>query len=432
MSTGELINKKYILIKHIGSGMFSKIWLCINIENYKYYAIKIFIKSTDFMGENEIANLELLKKFDNKYCVSYIEHFAFNDTIYIVQDLLAGSLSDIMKNQYPQGFPIAFIKKITKELLLACQHIHNNVKIVHADIKPENILLHGCTIEMENIMERINEKIHHLKNNNKNNKNKNKNKSENSKILTKKIIKIIEDLFTIEEETDMSSESSCGSDYASDFSVYTDSDISSTHSSSIDRYYIESDNSSIYNNGSQNDPHKNFIDEKYIKNPHIILADFGNCFQKEVDDLIKYKDVQTRNYRAPEIILRLPFDELIDIWSIGCTIYELATNKILFDPHKSNHISSDIQHLYDIQCLFGIFPTEYYSSRKKNIFFQHKYLLKGFNEYKFVNFGEKIKNNMINKIQNDDLDNLTNFLLKTFSYSQRPSAEKLLKDKFVH
>jgi len=43
----------------------------------------------------------------------------------------------------------------------------------------------------------------------------------------------------------------------------------------------------------------------------------------------------SRFYRAPEIILGLPYDGAIDVWSIGCTLYELYTGRILF-PGRSN------------------------------------------------------------------------------------------------
>jgi len=59
----------------------------------------------------------------------------------------------------------------------------------------------------------------------------------------------------------------------------------------------------------------------------------------------------SRFYRAPEIsssslfrpdianvgiVLGLPFDTAIDMWSVGCTLYELYTGKILF-PGRSNN-----------------------------------------------------------------------------------------------
>jgi serine/threonine-protein kinase PRP4 len=44
----------------------------------------------------------------------------------------------------------------------------------------------------------------------------------------------------------------------------------------------------------------------------------------------------SRFYRAPEIILGLPYDTSIDVWSIGCTLFELYSGKILFTGRNNN------------------------------------------------------------------------------------------------
>jgi hypothetical protein len=72
--------------------------------------------------------------------------------------------------------------------------------------------------------------------------------------------------------------------------------------------------------------------EKYILNPEVILTDFGLIAKTNT---IK-KTVQTRYYRAPEILLGYEFNQQIDLWSLGCTIYELATGKILIYLEKDN------------------------------------------------------------------------------------------------
>ncbi|KAK3896985.1 kinase-like domain-containing protein [Staphylotrichum tortipilum] len=46
----------------------------------------------------------------------------------------------------------------------------------------------------------------------------------------------------------------------------------------------------------------------------------------------------SRFYRAPEIILGVPFDYAVDMWSIGCTLYELYTGKILFTGENNNQM----------------------------------------------------------------------------------------------
>ena len=60
----------------------------------------------------------------------------------------------------------------------------------------------------------------------------------------------------------------------------------------------------------------------------------------------------SRFYRAPEIVLGQPYDCSIDVWSTGCTLYELATGKILFPGRTNNHM------LLLMQQLRGRFTTK--------------------------------------------------------------------------
>ncbi|KAG1713508.1 hypothetical protein DVH05_001295 [Phytophthora capsici] len=59
----------------------------------------------------------------------------------------------------------------------------------------------------------------------------------------------------------------------------------------------------------------------------IKVIDFGSaCFT--TDELTSY--VQSRSYRAPEVILGLFYDTKIDLWSLGCVIAEMFTGEVLF------------------------------------------------------------------------------------------------------
>ncbi|TDL18893.1 kinase-like protein [Rickenella mellea] len=66
----------------------------------------------------------------------------------------------------------------------------------------------------------------------------------------------------------------------------------------------------------------------------IKLCDLGSASDASENEITPY--LVSRFYRAPEIILGVPYDSSLDMWSIGCTLYELYTGKILF-PGRSNN-----------------------------------------------------------------------------------------------
>ncbi|XP_073042314.1 uncharacterized protein [Primulina eburnea] len=66
---------------------------------------------------------------------------------------------------------------------------------------------------------------------------------------------------------------------------------------------------------------------KSYRRCEIKIIDLGSsCFQ--TDNLSLY--VQSRSYRAPEVMLGLPYDQKIDLWSVGCILAELCTGEVLF------------------------------------------------------------------------------------------------------
>lgn len=66
------------------------------------------------------------------------------------------------------------------------------------------------------------------------------------------------------------------------------------------------------------------------------LCDFGAASSVSDNDITPY--LVSRFYRAPEIILGLPYDHGIDMWSTACTIYELSTGKIMFSGKSNNEM----------------------------------------------------------------------------------------------
>ncbi|KAL8035204.1 hypothetical protein ABFX02_12G082200 [Erythranthe guttata] len=64
------------------------------------------------------------------------------------------------------------------------------------------------------------------------------------------------------------------------------------------------------------------------------LCDFGNAMFAGKNEITPY--LVSRFYRAPEIILGLTYDHPLDIWSVGCCLFELYTGKVLFPGATNN------------------------------------------------------------------------------------------------
>ncbi|KAH9857394.1 kinase-like domain-containing protein [Lenzites betulinus] len=99
------------------------------------------------------------------------------------------------------------------------------------------------------------------------------------------------------------------------------------------------------------------------------IADLGNATWVEHHFT---DDIQTRQYRCPEVILGAKWGPSADIWSVACIIFELITGgDYLFDPASGSRYSKDDDHIAQIIELMGEFP--------KSIAFSGKYSSDFFN-----------------------------------------------------
>jgi serine/threonine-protein kinase SRPK3 len=80
------------------------------------------------------------------------------------------------------------------------------------------------------------------------------------------------------------------------------------------------------------------------------IVDLGNaCWvHKHFTD-----DVQTRQYRAPEVILGAKYSTPIDVWSMACIVFELLTGDLLFEPHSGRHYSKNDGMFLSPYCSFA-------------------------------------------------------------------------------
>ncbi|XP_049851059.1 uncharacterized protein LOC126324753 isoform X2 [Schistocerca gregaria] len=80
------------------------------------------------------------------------------------------------------------------------------------------------------------------------------------------------------------------------------------------------------------------------------LGDFGSAFETQEFELTA--NLVSRFYRAPEIILGMMYPFQLDMWSMGCCLYELATGRYLLPSENDNH------HLKLIMAIKGPFSKK--------------------------------------------------------------------------
>ena len=64
------------------------------------------------------------------------------------------------------------------------------------------------------------------------------------------------------------------------------------------------------------------------------MCDFGSAMFSGDNELTPY--LVSRFYRAPEIMMGLPYSHPIDMWSLGCCVFEIFTGRILFNGKSNN------------------------------------------------------------------------------------------------
>ncbi|EGR33940.1 protein kinase domain protein [Ichthyophthirius multifiliis] len=105
---------------------------------------------------------------------------------------------------------------------------------------------------------------------------------------------------------------------------------------------------------------KKILNDKSLK---IKIVDFGNaCWTHK-----KFSStIQTREYRAPEVILGIDYIQNTDVFSLACMIYELITNDYLFKPKKREGTSKSDEHLALMMECLGKFSKQFCLSGSKS------------------------------------------------------------------
>jgi len=368
---GEVLQDRYVVIQKLGWGHFSTVWLCKDFKYDTYVAVKCQKSASNYMeaafDEVEILQtaarftnhpdwLESLKEYyrdenrteftrDDCHVVQLLNSFIYQgpygNHFCMVFEIMGVNLLEIIKRYNYKGVPLHLVKRMAKQILIGLDYIHRFCKIIHTDLKPENILLTLLPEEITDIVE---------------NGQLTRNKEIEDRIRRyqrKYNIKI--------EPSSTNAEDASGKKDTTDLKVTKSKTADGVSPAGPNKVFLEDAGADLQSPEKPKSKAKSFgealkkKDLKLSENFNLKIVDLGNaCWTHHHFS----KEIQTRQYRSPEVIFGVNYDTSADIWSAACTIFEMLTGDFLFEPKKGKNYDKDDDHLAQMIELISKIPKK--------------------------------------------------------------------------
>ena len=156
---GETYNNgRYVVVRKLGWGHFSTVWLSRDTTTGKHVALKV-VRSAAHYTETAVDEIKLLNKVvqanpnhpGRKYVVSLLDSFEHKGPngvhVCMVFEVLGENLLGLIKRWNHRGIPMPLVRQITKQVLLGLDYLHRECGIIHTDLKPENVLIEIGDVE---------------------------------------------------------------------------------------------------------------------------------------------------------------------------------------------------------------------------------------------------------------------------------------------
>lgn len=327
-------------------------------KEFKYVCLKVMNHGKNYLDQglfelfvfNILNNKENGKKEFHKNIIQLYDFFYYKERLVIVTEYMQCDLYKYyMKKK--RLTTLGQLQILAKNILQGLDHIHSH-NLIHCDLKPENIMI--------NIKKRKKKQTRPEKKSNgefsdskqaDNEMNSSSNSNKDSGIYQpindpSKNNLILNNTIPM-EKADLKELNFSGSE-----EKISSLNLSKTSIKNLRNCSKDEDETT--NNDSV------FSKDQFEK---IKIIDF-NSTMYENDKLEMY--IQTKTYRAPEVLLKQNYDQKIDIWSLGCILFEIFTKHILFDYEHMSYF------LYSICAYMGNFPFYMiFFSKINNIFTKH-------------------------------------------------------------
>lgn len=144
---GEVIAGRYLVVEDTcGKGVFSNVVKAKDQNNGELVAIKV-MRCNDMMrkaAEKEVEVLERCNRADKgnkRHVIKLFRHFMYRGHLCLVFECMWDNLRVALKKYTKdKGMSLQAVRAYTKQLLIGLRHVHR-CRVIHADIKPDNILI---------------------------------------------------------------------------------------------------------------------------------------------------------------------------------------------------------------------------------------------------------------------------------------------------
>jgi serine/threonine-protein kinase SRPK3 len=333
-------------VRKLGWGHFSTVWLSRDTTTGKHVALKV-VRSAAHYTETAIDEIKLLNKVvqanpnhpGRKYVVSLLDSFEHKGPngvhVCMVFEVLGENLLGLIKRWNHRGIPMPLVKQITKQVLLGLDYLHRECGIIHTDLKPENVLIEIGDVE-QIVKAFVKDEKETTKDDNRNGRRRRRTLITGSQPLPSPLNASFTNLDKIPHQhqpsslnqvlSDSANRSSDGMSMIEQLKLKSkQSDESSTSSKAREGTAdpLEKDLA-----GVSLDSKKPSDSEKVVKAAKKEDEPLGEIISVKIADLGNAcwvghhftNDIQTRQYRSPEVILGAKWGASTDVWSMACMV----------------------------------------------------------------------------------------------------------------